>query len=651
MNPSPTYSPSLRPEGPNEQLRFDLEADGFNELAIDAKGRIIKEATTIHCMWVQDLYDRSLTLYKGDNLIEGVKRLWAAKVVRGHNIMQYDIPIIERLTGLKKPATCRVDDSLIRSRLLWPEAYTAPMGGNDLEQWGRWLVKQGKLSCGKGEFKGPWDRWSQEMEDYCKQDVLVHEAIEEYLAKIPQIESVVRLEHAVSAIIARQTANGWCFDRASAERMIAEFDIKRAELMDKLNEAFPPSVETLKTPQYYQVVTKTGKVVVQAETKGATERLFKEFLRSKNLKPWQVTAEIKPGPMRTKLHPFNPSSPDQIVERLRAKYSWEPEEFTDAGNAKADYDVLVQLDYPEVKLLLEYGDVDKMLEMLMDYERRAAASRDGKIHGTINTQGAVTGRMTHKQPNTGNVPKAEKDKDGNYKGVSWKIRTLFLPRPGWVEVGCDASSLEDRMLRNRLGKFDPKELVLSKEDLHTANMNILRQAVPEITRDGAKTFWYGILYGAGDKKAGKIVKKGRDVGKRMKEMFFRGRPNLGKLIEWCKYQAKHTGKLKLLDGRYVPCRAEHSSLNTQLQGDGAVVMKVALVLFDTALQREGFVPGQDYEFVGNIHDEFQLECRPEIAERVGKLGVWSIEESGRRLNVKVPLNGEYKIGKSWAETH
>lgn len=629
------------------------------------KGEVIKEADTVHCIWVYDFFDQSLTGYHGDSLEEGANRVLDAEVVYGHNILMYDLPVLERVFKRKRRPKQVADDSLIRSRVLWPEHGSAPLpgGGMDLDAWGMYLVKQRLLDRGKAKFDGPWDQWSAKMHDYCRQDVVTQVGIKRYLDSLPQNERVVRIEHAVTEIIARQIANGWTFDREAAAKMIAEFDIQRAGLLDQLHEAFPPVIEEMKTPQYYNIVSKSGKVLASGPTKGGTEAILKALLKAKGVKRKDFTGSIVPGPMRTKEHPFNPGSSMQIVQRLKEKYGWKPTELTDGGRVKeengepledgdyrCDYDVLVKLDYPEIKLLLAYGDVDKMLEMLVDYERRAALSRDGKIHGTLNVQGAVTGRMTHNQPNMGNVPKAEKDKDGNYKGVSWRIRTLFLPRPGWVEVGADASALEDRMLRNRMGRYDPKELVLGDGDMHTENMNILRTVVPTCTRDNAKTFWYGILYGAGDKKAGKIVGRSESVGKEMKTVFFSKRAALGKLIEWCKNQAKTAKKLTLLDGRVVPCRHVHAALNTQLQGDGACVMKAGLILLDHALQRK-YAPGTDYEFLGNIHDEWQIECRPEIAEDVGTTAVWAIAEAGRRLGVKVPLTGEYKVGKSWADCH
>jgi DNA polymerase I-like protein with 3'-5' exonuclease and polymerase domains len=74
-------------------------------------------------------------------------------------------------------------------------------------------------------------------------------------------------------------------------------------------------------------------------------------------------------------------------------------------------------------------------------------------------------------------------------------------------------------------------------------------------------------------------------------------------------------------------------------------MKQALVL---AVEKLKDVP---HKFVGNIHDEFQVETPAEHGETVGKALVQSIIEAGEVLEMRCPLDGEFKIGKTWAETH
>jgi DNA polymerase I-like protein with 3'-5' exonuclease and polymerase domains len=80
-------------------------------------------------------------------------------------------------------------------------------------------------------------------------------------------------------------------------------------------------------------------------------------------------------------------------------------------------------------------------------------------------------------------------------------------------------------------------------------------------------------------------------------------------------------------------------------------MKKALILLDRHLRIEGWVKNKDYAFVANIHDEFQTEVVPDRAERFGHLAVRAIVKAGEDLGMRCPLDGEFKIGDNWAETH
>ena len=112
-------------------------------------------------------------------------------------------------------------------------------------------------------------------------------------------------------------------------------------------------------------------------------------------------------------------------------------------------------------------------------------------------------------------------------------------------------------------------------------------------------------------------------------------------------QASQRGFLKGLDGRKILIRSEYAALNTLLQSAGAVVMKEALVILDKKIKEKGYAA----EFVANVHDEWQIEVREDHAEEVGKAGVEAIQEAGNSLSLACPLDGEYKIGDSWSETH
>lgn len=159
------------------------------------------------------------------------------------------------------------------------------------------------------------------------------------------------------------------------------------------------------------------------------------------------------------------------------------------------------------------------------------------------------------------------------------------------------------------------------------------------------------LYGAGDEKIGKIIGKGKEAGRVLKQQFTRKTPGLSYLKEAVAHAVRTKGYLIGLDGRRLHCRSQHSALNTLLQSAGALVMKQACVCLHWNLLTSGWIHGQDYAFVANIHDEWQIECKPELAEEIGKEAVSAIREAGECFNFRCPLAGEFKVGKTWADTH
>jgi DNA polymerase I-like protein with 3'-5' exonuclease and polymerase domains len=111
--------------------------------------------------------------------------------------------------------------------------------------------------------------------------------------------------------------------------------------------------------------------------------------------------------------------------------------------------------------------------------------------------------------------------------------------------------------------------------------------------------------------------------------------------------ATRKGFLKGLDQRCHIIRQKHSALNTLIQGAGAIVMKKALIILDKSVEENNI----DALPVANVHDEFQYQVRENQADKFGKLAVQSIVDAGNQLGLRCPLNGEYKIGNNWKETH
>lgn len=152
----------------------------------------------------------------------------------------------------------------------------------------------------------------------------------------------------------------------------------------------------------------------------------------------------------------------------------------------------MEIDLPDAKIIAEYLLLQKRVAQVKSWLE--LVQEDGKVHGKVLTLRAVTGRMAHNSPNVAQVP-AVYSPYGKECRECWTVAS-----PNNVLVGCDASSLELRVLAHYLGdtKFI-KEVV--EGDIHTANQN----AAGLETRDQAKTFIYAFIYGAGPAKIGSIV--------------------------------------------------------------------------------------------------------------------------------------------------
>ena len=81
-------------------------------------------------------------------------------------------------------------------------------------------------------------------------------------------------------------------------------------------------------------------------------------------------------------------------------------------------------------------------------------------------------------------------------------------------------------------------------------------------------------------------------------------------------------------------------------------MKKPKAVLDAELRLRHWTPGNEYEFLANVHDEWQASClNEEVAHQFGKESVTAIQVAGMIFKLRCPLDGAYKIGNSWAQTH
>jgi len=500
--------------------------------------------------------------------------------VIGHNIIGFDAPVLEKQWSLQIPKE-KLKDTLVLSRLWSPSLE----GGHSLDSWGK------RFGDHKIDFDDYDGGLSDEMVEYCRQDVTLTTRLYKHLTDTLKREGFsqqcVDLEEKVAIITAQQERNGFKLDVEQATLLWQDITHKMRQITEQLQKVFPPLVE---------------------------ER-------------WSETTGKR---QKDKVTEFNVGSRKQIAERLEGvgvKFKLQTEKGAIIVNEK----VLEGIDIPEAKMIYEYLMLQKRAAQIDSW---LTHEKDGRVHGRVITNGAVTGRMTHHSPNMAQVPSVSAP-------YGKECRSFWCVPEGYKLIGCDASGLELRMLAHYMRDERYTNEILSG-DIHTANM----KAAGLTDRNQAKTFIYAFLYGAGAAKIGQIVGGGYREGQQLIDSFLRNTPALAKLRERV---ATHSagGTLPGLDGRRLRVRSEHAALNTLLQGAGAVVMKQALVLLSESLQKYD-IP---HKLVANVHDEFQIEVPENFADVVGKAAVRAIRNAGEVLDLRCPLDAEYNVGNNWAETH
>ena len=596
---------------------FDLETDNLYD-----------DVTKIHCLVLHDINRDQTFTYGPDCIAAGLEHLATAHVLIGHNILFYDIPVIRKLYPFYTFAAARIIDTLITTRLIWPkeklydmdtEQYTQVptklRGSASLKAWGY------RLSDYKIDFKD-FKEYSEEMLAYCIQDVSVTTKLFQHIQKQYCPEPALKLEHDFALAIEKQIRSGFPFDVDACLDLVDDLRTKQAVLEADLKKLFPAKkIETIFIPKVNNA--SRGYVKGQPFTKVVHEE-------------------------------FNPGSRQQIVDRLQTKYGWVPTKATEKGNPILDDDVLSALPYPEAKPLAEYMLIKKRLGQIADGNNawlKLVNNETGCMHGDVVTNGCITGRCAHRNPNMGQVP-------AGYSDYGKECRSLFHAPEGWTLIGVDAKALELRCLAGYLALWDDGEYarVVTDEsiDIHVYNQKMFGVE----TRDIAKRLLYGIAYGCGSLKAGTIIDPNekdeivlRKLGSTAINSFMKGIPALKELKDRIANNIAARGYLVGLDGRPLFCRSDFKGLNVLLQSSGALIMKQVVIELHKKMYNLGYFYGHDWQQHAMIHDEIQVSCVPSVVETLTSVALEAFPASQQFFNFQCPIEGDAHVGYSWNQTH
>ena len=441
-----------------------------------------------------------------------------------------------------------------------------------------------RLGYDKGDYND-FTTFNKEMLEYCQRDTELTRKVAGVLSGEGSTFSdrSYNLERKVRAIVDHQEKNGFAFDIQKATVFLSQLEDEQHKLEEKAQEMFEPTEVKLKT--------------------------------------------------KTKYIPFNIASRKQIAERLMER-GWKPTSKTEKGNVIVSEEILSKLKMPEAQMFSRYFLLQKRTGLLKAWIE--ACQEDDRVRGRVMTLRTVTGRMAHNSPNMAQVP-------ATYSPYGKECRELWtISNPDThVLMGTDASGLELRCLAHYMN--DPKftREVLTG-DVHTANM----KAAGLTNRDQAKTFIYAFLYGAGPAKIGKVVGGSAEYGKDLIARFLKNMPALDRLRKMVT-KASESGTVKALDGRLLHIRSPHASLNTLLQGAGAIICKEWLVQMDSLIRSSGI----DAKLVASVHDEYQFEVAKKDVDVLGDITKKAMKQTEESLDVGCPLDCDYKAGNTWAETH
>lgn len=582
------------------EVVFDIETDGLNP-------------TVIHVMVAKELG------VKGNYIIRGPKAFakFAPKVSKwiAHNGTGFDCKVVENLWGYKIPLSKQVD-TLVLSRLFNPMR----KGGHSLKSWGI------RLDEYKGEFND-WSQYSEEMKQYCKQDVKVTELVYQELLKEGSkfSQASIDLEHQVHAIMCEQEANGFLLDTELAQEIYTTCLAETTRIERDIKEFMVPIAVPVK--EVNLKYKKDGSIFANQLLEGCN---------------------VQGDYTKIMWEEFNLASQPQINKRLN-RLGWKPTVKTKGGDSykicPENLATIPDTAPQAVKGLKTWKVLETRWKLASEWLQGSQV--DGRVHGQVITPGAVTHRAAHRGPNMANIPSVPHGKDG----ILWKMdglyaaecRQAFTVPEGKLLVGTDAAGIQLRVLAHYMNDPVYTEQVIDG-DIHTFNMNALGKFCKD--RPTAKTFIYAFLLGAGVGKIAEILGCNAAQANKSMQNFYEALPTLKRLKSEAA-RAASMGWMKGLDGRILSIGSEHLALSVYLQGGETVIMRLANLLWYSKAKKEGL----NFKQCAWVHDEWQTEVDADQAERLGELQVQAIKDAGTFFKLNCPMDGEAKIGRNWLETH
>lgn len=298
----------------------------------------------------------------------------------------------------------------------------------------------------------------------------------------------------------------------------------------------------------------------------------------------------------------NPNSRVQLLAGLQAEIKFEPTELTDTGEPKLDEGILATLPGEIAPSVLRYRRLRKWSSAYLQHFLNERDS-GGRIHASINTTAARTGRMSITGPPLQTLPRGT------------EIRDCICAAEGRKLLAVDYDTMELRMLASFAGEIGLIDAFNSGVDLHTyAAATVYGKSMENVTpaeRQITKNTQYGLVYGAGAAKIAQTAGVSVDEAKAFLDTYNARFPGVHTFMDAVvqagrdRANSEGNGYISTTGGRRIPVEqgAEYKLVNYLIQGSCADVLKSTLVELDNA--------GLTENLLLPVHDELLFELPAE----------------------------------------
>lgn len=340
---------------------------------------------------------------------------------------------------------------------------------------------------------------------------------------------------------------------------------------------------------------------------------------------------------------FNIDSPQQLSEVLFEKMGYTPLKETPKGAASTNKDTLKELAKQDTlkgiensvaQLLVKYSEVSTLSQNFLSKIPQLVC-KDGRLRGSLNPCGTVTGRFSASAPNIQQMPNNE----------NYPVRSSFVAKKGHKLIVFDYSQFEPRLLAHISKDRKLRKIFIDGLDIYQAIADEIK-----ITRKAAKVLVLAVMYGMGAMSIAESLKILEKEGQKFLDNFS---SEYAEFTSW-KFKTEKTfmasleartllgRKRNLNDPKKRYYERLRTCVNSVIQGSQADLMKLCMVKLYEHLKNTYNLPNS---ILLQVHDELVLEVPENLVNQISAT-VKEVAESFYSLSV--PLKVDLKILDNWA---